>query len=482
MISQYDLNMMRQLAQERYTAHADFCEKADTAERYFKKNNDIKDESLEIKIKDKTGWREADNRVASNFFYIQLVQKASYGGAIPMTIDVGDERMNQIIANTLGEKLSDIQQRTIINAGLCWRTAILPWIDEFGQFQYTNIDGRKFIPVFNDALKRQLRFVMYFYNHTDEQGKKWEIMEIWDDYYVTSFRREADTDTFDNLIEYPAPSFSSHSESTHTPELPDLPENVRAHDFPGMNPWCLITNNQAGTNDLNAIKDEIDVYDKVYSCFADDLDDIQQASFIIKGYDGESLTEFKNNLKYYKAIKIDVDENAQGGVDMLTVEIPVEARKTFLEMTRKRIFEDGQGIDPDPENFGNSSGTALKHLYDNLELKTSNFRAGAKEGFEKLVRLICLKHGHTPKYIHITWNTNRQNDREEVANIIKNLSGIVSEHTLLSLLDFVSDPDAEMEQIAKEKLENMERFTAGLYPEDNLVEVEDAETDDNTAG
>lgn len=476
MNSLYEINTMRQLIQDRATAHAEFCEEADTAERYFKKQNDILDTKLFIKVKDKTGWREADNRLPSNFFYIILVQKASYGGAIAMTIDVGDEEMNQIIASTLGEKLPDVQQQTIINAGLCWRTAIFAWIDENGEFQYTNVDGRKVIPVYNDALKRELMFVLYFYNHTDEQGKKWEIIEAWDKYFVTSFRREEGADNFDNLIEYPAPSFNTHSESSHVPDIPDLPENVRPHDFPGMIPWCFITNNAAGTNDLNAIKHYIDSYDKAYSGFADDLDDVQQVAFVLRGYDGESLTGFTNNLKNFKVIKLDADSDGEGSVEPLVVEIPIEARKEFLEMTRKRIFEDGQGIDPDPENFGNSSGTALKHLYDNLELKTASFRAGAKEGFEKLVRLICLKHGFTPQYVHITWNTNRQNDREETANIVKSLTGIVSEHTLLSLLDFISDPDAEMEQKAKEQEDRLRLSEYGLYPEDSLVEVEvDAE-------
>lgn len=76
------------------------------------------------------------------------------------------------------------------------------------------------------------------------------------------------------------------------------------------------------------------------------------------------MEEFLHDLKKYKAIKVDDDgDEGKGGVETLTINIPVEAREKFLEMTRKAIFEQGQGVDPDPQKFGNTSGEALKYLY-----------------------------------------------------------------------------------------------------------------------
>ena len=71
----------------------------------------------------------------------------------------------------------------------------------------------------------------------------------------------------------------------------------------------------------------------------------------------------------------------------MTIDIPVEAREKMLQMTRKSIFEQGKGIDPDPQNFGNSSGTALKYLYSLLELKAGmaemEFRVGLKNSSKR---------------------------------------------------------------------------------------------------
>ncbi len=79
----------------------------------------------------------------------------------------------------------------------------------------------------------------------------------------------------------------------------------------------------------------------------------------------------------------------QSGVSTLTIELTVEVREKLLATTRKCIFEQGQGIDPDPQNFGNSSGLALNFLYSLLELKASLQETEFKLGFGRFIRCVC---------------------------------------------------------------------------------------------
>ncbi|MFR2692021.1 MAG: phage portal protein [Enterocloster bolteae] len=67
----------------------------------------------------------------------------------------------------------------------------------------------------------------------------------------------------------------------------------------------------------------------------------------------------------------------------------------MLATTRKRIFEQGQGIDPDPQNFGNSSGVALGFLYSLLELKAGLMETEFKIGFGRSHPLRLPGNGHT---------------------------------------------------------------------------------------
>lgn len=126
-------------------------------------------------------------------------------------------------------------------------------------------------------------------------------------------------------------------------------------------PFIPFYNNNIHTDDLRNIKPLIDVYDKVYSGFINDLDDIQELIFVLSGYGGEDLNSFLSDLKKYKTIKVDGDEG--GAVSTLNIEIPIEARNSVLEATRKAIFEQGQGFDPQPENFETSQGSTEIYVF-----------------------------------------------------------------------------------------------------------------------
>ena len=146
-------------------------------------------------------------------------------------------------------------------------------------------------------------------------------------------------------------------------------------------------NNNIHTSDLENIKKLIDVYDKVYSGFINDLDDVQEIILVLTGYGGTEMNGFLQDLKKYKTIELDADEHS--GVSTLNIEIPVEARQMVLDITRKAIFEQGQGFDPQPENFGNQSGEALKFMYSLLEMKVGLMETEFRLGFAKLIRAIC---------------------------------------------------------------------------------------------
>lgn len=110
------------------------------------------------------------------------------------------------------------------------------------------------------------------------------------------------------------------------------------------------------------------------------------------------------------------DTEGTPGVSTISIQIPIEARNSVLEATRKAIFEQGFGFDPRPENFGNQSGVALKFVYALLEMKVDFMQAEFTLGFNKLVRAILSFHGQTAGAIHQTWRrTAIQNDQETAA-------------------------------------------------------------------
>ena len=207
-------------------------------------------------------------------------------------------------------------------------------------------------------------------------------------------------------------------------------------------PFFSFFNNNTGAGDLDDIKPLIDVYCGVFSGFVNDLEDIQEVIFVLTNYGGEDLGQFLRELKDYKAIQID-SEGAEdkSGVSTLTIELPVEARKELLATTRKCIFEQGQGIDPDPQNFGNSSGVALGFLYSLLELKAGLMETEFKIGFGRFIRCACRVMGIPIKDDTIiqTWTrTSVKNDLEE-AQIASQSKGVIADEDIVRKHPWVED-------------------------------------------
>ena len=224
----------------------------------------------------------------------------------------------------------------------------------------------------------------------------------------------------------------------------------------GEVPFFPFFNNNINTNDLVNIKPLIDTYCKVFSGFVNDLEDIQEVIFVLTNYGGADLGQFLRDLKDYKAIQIESEgDGDHSGVSTLTIELPVEAREKLLSITRKCIFEQGQGIDPDPENFGNSSGVALNFLYSLLELKAGLQETEFKLGFGRFIRCVCRLMNIPIKDDTIvqTWTRTSVKNDQELSQIAAQSKGSISQETIVEHHPWVEDSAKEMERIKKEEEE-----------------------------
>ncbi|MGI5891987.1 MAG: phage portal protein [Bacillota bacterium] len=213
-------------------------------------------------------------------------------------------------------------------------------------------------------------------------------------------------------------------------------------------PFVPFYNNGSHMGDLWMYKDLIDQYDRVVSGYANDLFDIQEVIFVLRNYGGEDLATFLSELKRYKAIKVDGDSRSEGGIETMQIDIPIEARVKFLELLRRQIFISGQGVDPNPHNFGNSSGVALKYLYSLLEIKAGLLETEFRAGFSRFLRLLLryLKVERQPVVRQIYTRNSVQNDLE-TSQIAKDSLNIISRRSILQNHPWVEDVEQELELV-----------------------------------
>ena len=448
-----ELEVMKKLIKKYESGHSEFVGKARQAERYYQNETDIlfKPQDRDNTEKDmENPLRNADNRIPRNFHGLIVNQKASYMFTAPPLFDVGNRSSNEIITEMLGDEYRKNCMELCINAANTSIGWLHYWVGDDG-FNYAVVDSKQIIPIESKDLKKKLLGVLRVYEELDEEtGDTYTVYEYWDDKSCWSFRRKTRDNVEEGLLYY------------NTFTIPETEDQIAeyCHGL-GEVPFIPFRNNNMHTNDLKNIKPLIDVYDKVYSGFINDLDDIQQLIFVLSGYGGTDLNSFLTDLKKYKTIRIDDDDNSNSGVSTLNIEIPIEARNSVLEATRKAIFEQGQGFDPQPENFGNQSGEALKFMYALLEMKAGMTETEFQLGFARLVRAICHYAGIECKRIVQTWTrTGIKNDTEQ-AQICRDSVGIVSRKTILKNHPLVEDADEELKQLEKEEQEAQEK--ADLY-------------------
>ena len=466
---------MKELLSQYMPGHAMYMVRCDIADRYYRNQSDV---LYGPKKEDEEGHplRNADNRIPHNFHGLIVNQKAAYAFTTPPTFDIGSSKANAEILKVLGDEYRKECMELCVNAanaGVAW---VHYWTNEFNEFEWAVIDSKQIVPVWNKSAKQKLIGALRVYTQIDEtDGKNYTIYEYWNKEECQVYRRLQSDLNYDNLTDY------AIFENPTTGEL----VSEYSHGMEEI-PFIPFFNNNIKSSDLDNIKPLIDVYDKVFSGFINDLEDVQELIFVLSGYGGTDLNGFLQDLKKYKVIKMDAEEGA--GVSTLNIEIPIEARNSVLDATRKAIFEQGQGFDPRPENFGNQSGEALKFMYSLLEMKTGLMETEFQLGFAKLVRAICNFKNIKCDNIVQTWTRTCIKNEQEQAAICKDSVGIISQKTILKNHPFVEDVEAELKQLKKENEEKTQNadiyqqmFTKKSSEDDDNVD-DSAKDDDNSVG
>lgn len=434
-----DINKIKRII----SADADRRKQIAIEKRYYENDNMIKQKGVLTNETDPM--RNADNRVSHNFHQLITDEKTAYMFTNEVLFDVGDENINKRIKEVLGDDFKSESAYLCTNATNNKVAWLHYWIED-NKFQYAVVETEQCIPIFNGNLKKKLIGFYRYYPITEENEngmlKEYVVFEYWDNKHCEKYK------------------FKGNLSGTGLTYMPETYENF-THDLEAV-PFIEFKNNRNMISDLKKYRDLIDIYDKVMSGYANDLEDIQQLIYIIENYGGENLKEFLGDLKRYKTIKVEtgMDGSTSGGLKTLSIEIPVEARNSILEILKKQIYESGQALQQDTENFGNASGVALKFFYRKLELKAGLTQIEFEKSFNNLVRTIMrfLKISAWDKLPIIqTWTRNMISNDLENAQIAAESKDVISDESIVKNHPWVENPEEELEKIRQQKEEATKR-------------------------
>ena len=251
--------------------------------------------------------------------------------------------------------------------------------------------------------------IRWYVDSIGKDNRQIKRIQVWDDQQTYYYCQEDDGKIrLDDSVELnPRP---------HTTYKKQKDEKIYYKGF-GFIPFFRLDNGAKQFSGLKPIKALIDSYDLMNCGLANNIQDTNEALYVVKGFQGDNLDELMVNIKAKKHIGVDED----GGVEIHTVDIPVEARKIKMEIDEKNIFRFGQGVNT--ESLKDTSATtsiAIKSAYANLDLKCDGLLPYLKQFMRKLLKVVLAEINEVNKSDYSQDDVYFTFDREIITNAQEN--------------------------------------------------------------
>lgn len=328
--------------------------------------------------------------------------------------------------------------RNALIAGVAYE---IVYLDEYGAERFKMLDSRSVIPIYDNTLNQELKAVIRFYKE-DMVDNDVYYVEVYDAYEVKTYKSADGYKSF-NLIDQ------------------------RPHFFRQV-PIIVFELNTDRASIFDQIITLQDAYNELQSGELDSWDAFADAYIVMKGVTAEE--EDLASAKKSRVFMIDSDAE----ISYLTKNINDTQIQNMLVDINNNIHKIANCPDFSQESFGTTSGIALRYRLLGFENVASSIEANMRKALQKRIELLCeilnLKGGDSAwRDVKIQFTRNLPVNIEETTNIVNSLRGLVSDDTLLSLLPFITDTNAELEKVKAEKEENMSlySFPTGMTEEED---------------
>ena len=360
----------------------------------------------------------------------------------PITYNnTGESDLEPLLVAFDNAEVDQVDTQNALNMAIYGRAYEYIYVKEgLNELDSASLDVENTFIVYDDSIERRPLFAVYYY-------------EIKDD---TKDTKTYQAEVFTQNLHYHI--VLSDSSGSYVKK-----NDVEPHHL-GQIPIIEYKNNNFAIGDY---EQQISLIDAYNSLMGNRVNDKEQAIESILVLYGAQLGDTPEET--HKAMSI---LNEEGLLELPSDSAKAEFLKNTLdegatEILRKALKEDIYTFSHVPnltdEKFaGNSSGVAMEYKLLGLEMITKTKEANYKRGIRQRIAIfahylgmqqIALEaHSIVPQF-----SRGLPKNLLELSQVINNLEGKVSLRQLISLLPFVEDPDAELEELEEEKEKNMER-------------------------
>lgn len=375
----------------------------------------------------------------------------SYCGymATPGYISYSSEQDIELIMDILRYNDYQAQDSSLLLDGLVFGKACeLMYIDSASKTRFKLISPLQSFGIYDDSLTSDLLYFVRWYKDSEWDDSNIYNVDVYTDTFIRHYTMTGELGNLTFISEEP------HYFSQCPANIFYLPDEKSIFE-------CIMSVQ--------------DTYNTILSAEVDDYEAFCDAYLTLEGCDFEE--EQVASMKENRVLILPAGAKAQ----WLTKNASDAQVENILKRLHEAIYRIAQCPDFSSESFvgGVSSGIAIRYRLTGMETRCGKIEAEMKKALQRRVEIICgiatLKLGEEVfRDININFKRNVPEDEASIINMVNSLKGTVSDATLLSLLPFVSDVNAELVNLEEQKAKNMQMYGFG-----NPLESDD-ETDEES--
>ena len=327
----------------------------------------------------------------------------------------------------------------------------LLYLDEEARVRFAELPPANVIYVLTDDVAADPALAVRIYEIDDILGGKRQYYDVYTDSEIITF------------------------EMTTEGQVKSLVERARVEHYFQAMPVVAYENNKELVGDFEGVLTLIDAYNTAQSDTLNDFEYFTDAYLTLTGasMDDQTVAKMKEN-------RVITLPDKECSAAFLIKNINDVAVENFKNRLRRDIHALSKTPNLTDEQFGGQlSGVAIAYKLWGMEqiaaMKERKFKRGLQRRLELITNILNTQGKQWDwRDINITFSRNMPQNLTEIAQMVGNLKGIVSEETLLSLLPFVEDVQAE--------LERMEAQNAGMVNLDEEEETKEGGSEEMTAG
>lgn len=421
-----------------------------TGREYYEGIQDIKDKKRIVV--DESGKKIVltnvpNNIIMDNKFDDLVDQKINYLLSKEFEVKTDIKDVTDLFSKKLRRKIKKVGKDSLIG-GVGY---LYPFVNEKQELDFKVMRPENVIPFYLDEEREQLEAFIYTYE-----------VEVYNFLGVENKVRYVEFYTATNRKKY---IYSGVQQLTPVDETDLLLNEYAQWDKPPLIPFKA---NDIELPLIKRVKSLQDALNQLMSTFTDCMqEDVRNTILIIRNYDGEDLSTFRQNLAAYGAIKVRTVDGVGGDVDTLTIDVNAQNYSVILSLLKKSIIENGRGFDSKDDRMSNNPNEMNIHsMYSDIDLDANEMELEFQASFELLLEFYnTYASARTlQQAVDVDFIFNRDlpiNEADTIANC-RNSVGVISKETIIANHPWTIDTEEELKRLKAEEEEQQINYSVGV--------------------